>query len=169
MAQAIISWAEAKAAGLQRYFNGKPCKYGHIAERYVSARKCLACRDIENAARDKDKLNAGARRRHAENPARMIEHQRAYTKRHPDKARAKWARDHAESLKRQPAWADKYKIGMAYELATFLTEETGELWHVDHEIPLRGERVSGLHVHENLRPMRASENIRKSNKFEITT
>jgi hypothetical protein len=31
----IISRAEAKARGLTRYFTGKPCKYGHIAERYV--------------------------------------------------------------------------------------------------------------------------------------
>ena len=32
----IISHAEAKAQGLKRYFTGKPCKHGHVAEIYTS-------------------------------------------------------------------------------------------------------------------------------------
>src|SRR3954464_6823164 len=28
----IVTRTEAKAAGLPRYFTGKPCKYGHVAE-----------------------------------------------------------------------------------------------------------------------------------------
>ena len=31
----LISCAEAKALGLKRYFTGKPCKHGHVAERWV--------------------------------------------------------------------------------------------------------------------------------------
>jgi hypothetical protein len=31
----IISRKEAKAAGLTRYFTGKPCKRGHVVERRV--------------------------------------------------------------------------------------------------------------------------------------
>jgi 5-methylcytosine-specific restriction endonuclease McrA len=33
----------AKAAGLKRYFTGKPCKHGHIAERLVSCGLCVEC------------------------------------------------------------------------------------------------------------------------------
>jgi hypothetical protein len=39
----IISPAEAKALGLKRYFTGKPCKHGHIAERSVRSGRCLKC------------------------------------------------------------------------------------------------------------------------------
>ncbi len=39
----IISYAEAKAQGLKRYFTGKPCKNGHRSERMVSHCGCIAC------------------------------------------------------------------------------------------------------------------------------
>jgi hypothetical protein len=39
----IISRAEAKALGLKSFFTGKPCKHGHVAERYVSSRGCVEC------------------------------------------------------------------------------------------------------------------------------
>lgn len=35
--------AEAMALGLPRYFTGKPCRHGHVAERLVSARSCCDC------------------------------------------------------------------------------------------------------------------------------
>jgi 5-methylcytosine-specific restriction endonuclease McrA len=35
--------AAAKAAGELRYFTGKPCTHGHIAERHVSSGKCMEC------------------------------------------------------------------------------------------------------------------------------
>lgn len=37
---------EAKALGLNRFFTGRPCKHGHVAERYVAAGKCIICQDI---------------------------------------------------------------------------------------------------------------------------
>lgn len=39
----IISKSEAKAAGLNRYFTGKPCPQGHIAERMVTNKSCVSC------------------------------------------------------------------------------------------------------------------------------
>lgn len=39
----IISYSEAKATGLVRYFTGNPCKNGHVAERLVSTRGCTQC------------------------------------------------------------------------------------------------------------------------------
>ena len=36
--------AEARALGLPRYFTGKPCKRGHVAERYVSVSQCVECK-----------------------------------------------------------------------------------------------------------------------------
>src|SRR4051812_28822500 len=37
----IITRAEALAAALPRYFTGKPCKYGHVAERSTAASYCI--------------------------------------------------------------------------------------------------------------------------------
>lgn len=39
----IVSRAEAVSLGLKRYFTGKPCKNGHIAERALPSSNCVVC------------------------------------------------------------------------------------------------------------------------------
>lgn len=39
----IRTRAEAREMGLKRYFTGKPCKHGHVCERYTSDMRCLDC------------------------------------------------------------------------------------------------------------------------------
>lgn len=65
---------------------------------------------------------------------------------------------------RTPSWADHDAILAVYVEARRLTQETGTLHHVDHEIPLRGILVSGLHVHQNLRAIPAIDNLKKGNR-----
>ena len=64
-----------------------------------------------------------------------------------------------------PAWADLKAMQAIYKKARDLTANTGIPHHVDHEIPLRGKLVCGLHVETNLRVITADENIKKNNKF----
>jgi hypothetical protein len=66
-----------------------------------------------------------------------------------------------------PPWADHDAIDSLYALAKAYEPVLGVKLHVDHEIPLRGKLVSGLHVEANLRVIPASENIRKNNRFNI--
>ncbi len=67
----VISWSQARALGLKRYFTGKPCKHGHVAERQVSSLTCLGClapkRKAWNCA-NPEKM-AQYKRRHAETAA----------------------------------------------------------------------------------------------------
>ncbi len=42
----IISKKDAINQGLNRYFTGKPCKHGHVSERYTNSWKCIACMEI---------------------------------------------------------------------------------------------------------------------------
>lgn len=44
----IISRAEAKAKGLKRYFTGKPCKHGHVSERYIGGKFCIQCEKVRD-------------------------------------------------------------------------------------------------------------------------
>lgn len=47
------SWREAKAIGSSRYFNGKPRKFGHIAEHYVSG-GCVICSAAQGKVHRRD-------------------------------------------------------------------------------------------------------------------
>ena len=76
------------------------------------------------------------------------------------------ARRRASKLKATPMWADIQKIKHIYELAA----NWNEIWpedpvHVDHVIPLKGKNVFGLHTELNLRIIRATDNMQKSNKL----
>lgn len=64
-------------------------------------------------------------------------------------------------------WADRKGIKRMYAEARRLTEATGIVHQVDHIIPLRGDMVSGLHVHNNLQILTGSENSKKRNRFEV--
>lgn len=63
-------------------------------------------------------------------------------------------------LNRTPSWVDYDEIKKIYDSCP-------EGMHVDHEYPLQGKLVSGLHVHQNLRHISAHDNLSKGNKFEI--
>lgn len=41
-----MTCAAARAAGLTRYFTGRPCPRGHRAERMVSNNTCVVCKRI---------------------------------------------------------------------------------------------------------------------------
>ena len=67
------------------------------------------------------------------------------------------------SVKTQtPPWADHDKIKSVYEQSKLL----GPDYSVDHDIPLRGELISGLHVHTNLVIIDMKENLSKQNRYE---
>ena len=60
--------------------------------------------------------------------------------------------------KAAPLWADKEEIRLFYL-------KCPEGYEVDHIIPLKGDKVSGLHVIENLQYLTVEENRNKSNKY----
>lgn len=66
-----------------------------------------------------------------------------------------------------PCWADMEAIKAIYRERIDITKENGEMYHVDHIIPIKHHLVCGLHVEQNLRIIRASENLSKNNSFYI--
>lgn len=70
-----------------------------------------------------------------------------------------------------PSWLtseQKQDIAAIYEHMRDCKAVTGEDYHVDHIVPIRGENVCGLHVSWNLQVMPADVNISKSNSLEDT-
>lgn len=64
-------------------------------------------------------------------------------------------------ISRIPIWANKEKIKQIYDSCP-------KNYHVDHIVPLQGNLVSGLHVENNLQYLPKEENLRKSNKWEVS-
>ena len=151
-----ISRSEARAAGLLTYFTGKPCRHGHLADRYVSCWICVECRRESNEAlaasgeqaeRDRQRMASGER------PERRMRHYAG---------------------PRCPSWvrSDPALVQQMREVYA-LAQRLGEGWHVDHLVPLKGRNaagehvVSGLHVPWNLRVRPADLNRAKGAWFDL--
>ena len=165
-----LSRKEAKEQGLVRYFTGKSCKHGHIAERQVANGCCLTCNSLK------------ARKYHADNRDKILEQQRVYRIENRDRLKSElsaWksanrarctaleVKRYAAKMKRTPPWlTDSHNAEILgfYEKSARLTAETGIKHHVDHIHPLQGKAVSGLHVPWNLQVLTATENQSKGNR-----
>lgn len=72
----VITRKEAKAQGLGKYFTGKPCKNGHVAERYTLTGYCCTCSSNKQ------------RRKFESNPEAYREKRRKWRRENPEKEQA---------------------------------------------------------------------------------
>ncbi len=80
------------------------------------------------------------------------------------------AERNANKAKATPPWLtkqDRADIATMYADSVIKSTSTGIPHEVDHIVPLRSKIVCGLHVPWNLQVVKASENRRKSNLFEV--
>lgn len=92
---------------------------------------------------------------------------RAYRKRTIAQSNARSAAYRAALVQRTPLWLTKdhyAEMAMVFVRSNQLTKRTGVQHHVDHQIPLRGKLVSGLHVPWNLQVLPARDNLSKGNR-----
>src|SRR5690606_24932906 len=106
----VISRLEARSRGLNRYFTGKPCCSGHLAERIVSNRECVSCR----RAKDLKRVVAQQRRWRAANPTKARELRRRWESKNPQHARHRRAKYRATKLRATPSWVDHEELKRIY-------------------------------------------------------
>jgi hypothetical protein len=179
--------AAAKAVGAKYYFTGKPCKHGHVAPRLLKG-TCIECRKLEwqqqNERRKglpKSEAAKAAGRRYYE---RNIELVKARALCRPVEAKREYRRRYDEANKEQrnlrnllrkrrhrqatPKWLTPEhheQIKQIYLQAQHMSKLMGQKYVVDHQIPLKGATVCGLHVPWNLEVMTHEANCKKHNKL----
>jgi len=99
-----------------------------------------------------------ARKYNIENKEKISARMKDYTKNNPKGNRERSSNYAARKSQRMPIWADRKLIKDIYD-------DCPDGMEVDHEIPLRGELVSGLHVPENLQYLTPLENQQKGNTY----
>jgi hypothetical protein len=171
------------------YFTGKPCKNGHISQRYTSNNECVECKKQKRcSAKEKEKrkiwytnnqerIKNLARQRYKNDIENQRERSRLKWKLNPEKVKAvnlAWAKKNPDKVKllnrirnatRRLVIKQQCPKWADKEKIKEIYMNRPESYHVDHIIPLRGKLVSGLHVSENLQYLTISENSKKRNKF----
>jgi hypothetical protein len=106
----------------------------------------------------------------SKNKEKVTQYNKQWWSENKDKRASYEGKRRAAQLQRTPKWlteSDLRMIEAKYSLAAMLTRETGIIHHVDHIIPLQGKKVSGLHVFSNLRVIPGTDNVKKSNSYQI--
>lgn len=99
----------------------------------------------------------------ANNPDRLQFSKKQWYKDNPEKNRFYSSNYRAALFKATPSWVDYDEIEKIYKETFDRSKSTGIAYEVDHFYPLRGKTVCGLHVHNNLHIITATENMKKRN------
>jgi len=174
-AHTVISRAEARARGLKRYFTGVPCKHGHIAERFVTGSRCIACHNALIGV-DRKKHYAAFRRWREKNIEKNRLKCRTYRSAHLSKFRlnaSEWKkknpvrhaahqRNRKSKLKNSPGTHTGSDIQDIIKMqrgrCAYCRVRLGK-YHVDHIVPIS---KGGGNDRRNLQVLCASCNERKS-------
>lgn len=157
----IITCKQARLKGLKRYYTGKPCKRGHVSERYVTG-GCVVCanEDQQRYYRDNPEKYLAANREYFQREDVKEKNklrQRELYQSNPELFRAISARCRADRMLRVPSWSETEAIREFYR-------NCPEGYEVDHIYPLLGKTVSGLHVLSNLQYLTKAQNRSKGNR-----
>lgn len=163
----VITFSQARAKGLKRYYTGKPCSKGHICERDTSKGMCVDC----ERERSRIKSLGGYARNKAKNPEKL---KHWYAERY----------EREKEVRKQRARDNYYKNQKAYNARASLRnkelrkrtldrdsvikfyENRPKGMEVDHIIPINHPLVCGLHCVANFQYLDPEMNRKKSNSFD---
>jgi len=135
---------------------------------YYQCKVCKAAFKKESYSRIKVKHLRSCRKYYKENRDNILVQKVQYYESNKDACIERSAKRRARKLKATPPWLTEEhikEIKNFYWLAQDLKLVTGETYHVDHIVPLKGKSVCGLHVPWNLQILPADINLSKGNHY----
>lgn len=154
----------AKEKGLTTYHTGKKCKHGHLSERYTRGGNCVACtkrRATLWRISERETYNEY----HRDYSTRNLSLVEKYLRETNEIWFEKRTRQRKSLKQATPPWADTGEIRRMYKECLRLSEKFGMEFEVSHHLPLKGRKVSGLHVPSNLRVVSHGYKHGRKNRF----
>lgn len=146
----------------------KSCEKRIQADRYRDNRDEILCRTKAYGKANRDVTRKASKTYYHNNREASIQRKLKWNRDNPEKANHAAAMYRAKTKQATPEWLSKDQkdqILSVYKHAKECEILTGDKYHVDHIVPLRGENISGLHVPWNLQILPADVNISKGNKY----
>ena len=112
----IVTRKEAKERGLARYFTGKPCPHGHLAERRASTCRCVEC-DRKYHEANLEKMREASRKYYEANREKERERKRKYHEANPEKIRERHRKYREANREKIRERQRKYRQGGLVEKA----------------------------------------------------
>jgi 5-methylcytosine-specific restriction endonuclease McrA len=157
-------WECNTTKSLTEFYKNKSKKDGLTTE----CKFCITVRRKLNREKHVDYMKNYNPQYYLKNRDTVLSQTIAYAKNNRGKKNAIAMRYKTNKLQRTPKWIKDVfvkEIEVFYKRTQLIKIFTGEVWQVDHIIPLQGKKVSGLHVPWNLQLLPAVENQVKGNKF----
>jgi hypothetical protein len=184
----VISRAEARELGLKFYFTGKPCKHGHVSERYVSTHFCKKCmdkryEDNSELVKERVRLNYQAnqdkylakkreyfhknkevlaeknRERYQNNKERVAERSKEYRSKNKDKIKEMKRKYASENLELINHYSAKRRAAKRQAVPKWLTDEDKANIKAVYTMALRISGCLGVKHHvDHIVPLRG-ENV----------
>lgn len=152
----------------QRYELNREAKLLQMRKWYADNKEHKNKKSLAWAKLNPEKVAEGFKKWATVNKEKRRETYLAWYEKNPHTRAASSAKRRSAKLLRTPKWltaSEIEAITRLYQYAAQLSKDSGISYVVDHELPLQGRYVSGLHVLANLQVITADENSLKHNKW----